>query len=109
MAETEDPKKSQAETPSESAKPGEPPRALPEIDFATFVLSLGTSVLLHLGELTDPDGKREKNVALAKQTIDMIGMLQDKTRGNLTEGEDKLLASLLYDLRVKYVDAVKKG
>ena len=109
MADTEDPKKSEPEQPSGTSKPGEPPRALPEIDFATFVLSLGTSVLLHLGELAEPNGQREKNLPLAKQTIDMIGMLQEKTRGNLTEAEEALLASLLYDLRVKYVDAVKKG
>lgn len=85
------------------------PRALPEIDFATFILSLGSSALLHLGEMTEPGGAPpEVNLPLAKQTIDIIAMLEEKTRGNLTDAEKKLLSSLLYDLRVKFVDAQKK-
>jgi hypothetical protein len=87
----------------------EPPQALPPIDFATFVLSLASSALMNLGEMPDPDtGTSQKDLPLAKQTIDILGMLEEKTRGNLEEAEDKLLRSLLYDLRVKYVDANKK-
>jgi hypothetical protein len=85
-----------------------PPQALPEIDFATFILSLGSSALVHLGETPDDDGERRSNLPLAKQTIDLLALIQDKTRGNLDEGESKLLAALLYDLRIKYVDATKK-
>lgn len=85
----------------------EPPRALPEIDFSTFVLSLGSSALMHLGEIEDPGGNNVRDLALAKQTIDIIAMLQEKTKGNLDAAEEHLLKSLLYDLRVKYVDAQK--
>jgi hypothetical protein len=79
--------------------------ALPEIDFGTFVMSLASSVLVHLGEISHPDS--EKNLPLAKQTIDILGMLQEKTRGNLSNDEQQLLTNLLYDLRMKYVAAHK--
>jgi hypothetical protein len=86
----------------------EPHRALPDIDFATFVLSLGTSALMCLGEISDPaTNERSLDLPLAKQTIDLLGLLERKTKGNLEEAEWKLLSSLLYDLRVKYVDAAK--
>jgi hypothetical protein len=87
----------------------EPPRTLPDIDFATFILSLGSSALLNLGEIVDPmTGKTDVNLPLAKQTIDIIAMLVEKTKGNLTAAEDQLVSSLLYDLRMKFVDAGKK-
>jgi hypothetical protein len=87
----------------------DPPRALPDIDFATFVLSLGSSALVNLGEMPNPEtGKPELDLALARQSIEILAMLQDKTKGNLSEAEDKLLGSLLYDLRIKYVDAQKQ-
>jgi hypothetical protein len=82
--------------------------ALPAVDFHTFVLSLGSSALLHLGELEPPDGgEPEKDLALAKHTIDILTMLEAKTRGNLTGAEEKLMESLLYDLRLRYVNATK--
>lgn len=84
-------------------------RALPALDFSTFVLSLASSAAVHLGLVPGPDGgEPKKDLALAKQTIDILGILQEKTRGNLDEGEDKLLQSVLYDLRVQYVDAQKQ-
>ena len=85
--------------------------ALPDIDFATFVLSLGSSALVHLGEMPDPDTGEASapNLPMAKHTIDILGMLEAKTQGNLDEAESKLLGSLLYDLRIKYVDAQKKA
>jgi uncharacterized protein DUF1844 len=82
---------------------------LPEIDFATFVLSLASSALLHLGQMPDPDTKKtESNLPMAKQTIDILAMLQGKTRGNLSRDEEQLLENLLYDLRLKYVEAAKR-
>ncbi|HEX2571475.1 MAG TPA: DUF1844 domain-containing protein [Polyangia bacterium] len=87
-------------------KDGDP--SLPAIDFATFILSLASSVLVHLGELESPEGPQAPNLPLAKQTIDILGLLSNKTRGNLTAEEDKLLTHLLYDLRLKYVDARKR-
>lgn len=86
----------------------EPPRTLPPVDFSTFVVSLGSSALMHLGELEEPgSGKTEKDLPLAKHTIDLLTMLQGKTKGNLTPGEEKLLESLLYDLRIRFVEAAK--
>jgi hypothetical protein len=82
--------------------------ALPAVDFHTFVLSLGSSALLHLGELEHPDGgAAEKDLPLAKHTIDILSMLEEKTRGNLTSAEEKLMQSLLYDLRLRFVNASK--
>jgi len=82
----------------------EEPTALPEINFATFVVSLSSSALIHLGIAPDPvTGEQKKDLAIAKQTIDMLAMLQEKTRGNLTEDEGQLMESMLYDLRMRYV------
>jgi hypothetical protein len=86
-----------------------PREAPPQIDFATFVLSLGSSVLAYLGEMDGTDGKVERDLPLAKQSLDLLGLIQEKTKGNLDAAEEKLLGSLLYDLRIKYVDAVKKS
>ena len=80
---------------------------LPEINFATFIFSLNTSVLVHLGIIDDPaSGKKVKNLALAKQTIDILGMLEEKTRGNLTKDEKSMLKHILYDLRMIYVKEI---
>jgi len=100
-----------AERPAEPVGP-KPARdaapLLPAVDFHTFVLSLGSSALLHLGELEHPEeGAPQKDLALAKHTIDILSMLQEKTKGNLTSAEEKLMESLLYDLRLRYVSASK--
>jgi len=100
----------------EEAGPGEPGEGkgaanepLPEINFSTFVISLSTQALMHLGEIPNPiTGKMEDDVPVAKQMIDIIGMLREKTRGNLDQGEEKLLDDVLFNLRMKYVEAVKK-
>lgn len=82
---------------------------LPEINFSTFVISLSTQALMHLGEIANPlSGNEERDVSVAKQMIDIVGMLQEKTRGNLTGGEAQLIEEILFDLRMKYVEAVKK-
>lgn len=80
-------------------------RTLPELDFSTFVLSLVTSAMVHLGEAPHPDGQTRKDLQLAKQTIDILGMLRDKTQGNLTPEEGQLVDEVLYDLRLRYVAA----
>jgi Domain of unknown function (DUF1844) len=90
-------------------KEHEPQGSLPEVDFGMFVMSLASSVLVHLGEIEHPESRaREANLPLAKQTIDLLGMLREKTRGNLSHEETQLLENLLYDLRMKYVDAKKR-
>ena len=82
---------------------------MPEIDFGTFIMSLASAALGHLGELPHPERQApEANLPLAKQTIDILGMLQGKTRGNLSRDEEQLLENLLYDLRLRYVEAAKK-
>ncbi len=86
---------------------GEHLMGLPEIDFSTFVLSLSSSALVHLGEAPDPStGKMDEQPYLAKQVIDILGMLQDKTKNGLTDEEQKLLCEMLYTLRMKYVGKV---
>lgn len=82
---------------------------LPEINFSTFVISLSTQALIHLGEVPSPlSGKIETDVPAGKQMIDLLAMLRDKTRGNLNSNEDRLMEDILFDLRMKYVEAVKK-
>jgi hypothetical protein len=78
---------------------------LPKIDFSTFVISLNSSALVQLGILDDPTTgeKGQKNLLLAKQTIDVLGMMEEKTKGNLNADEANMLKSILYDLRILYV------
>lgn len=77
---------------------------LPAVNFPTFILSLNASALLHLGAIEDPEtGRPSKNLPMAKQTIDILSMLADKTRGNLTQDEENMLKNVLYDLRIAYV------
>jgi len=87
---------------AEDASP--PPPPLPEINFATFVASLNASALLHLGAIEDPaTGKKAKNLPMAKQTIDILSMLEEKTAGNLATDEAHFIKNILYDLRIMYV------
>lgn len=86
---------------------GEEDSAPPSIDFNTFILSLSTSALLHLGKLPDAEDDSTVNLAHAKQSIDCIALLEEKTRGNLTGEEERLIAEVLYDLRIRFVAAKK--
>jgi hypothetical protein len=80
---------------------------LPEINFSSFLFSLSSSAFIHLGAIPDPNsGKTEKNLEVAKQTIDILGLLRDKTRNNLSPEEEILFDHLLYDLRMAYVREV---
>jgi hypothetical protein len=79
-------------------------RPATSIDFYTFCLSLGSSAFVHLGDAPHPEsGEAQANLVLAHQTIDILGMLQDKTKGNLTNEEARFLENLLVDLRLRYV------
>ena len=81
---------------------------LPALDFSTLVLSLSHSALLHLGDAPDPtSGARAVDLTLARQTIDLLAVLQDKTRGNLTGEEESLLSNVLLELRMRYVEVAQ--
>jgi len=79
----------------------------PRVDFSSFCLSIGTSALYHLGVVPDPETGQpaEPNLPVARQTIDSLEMLRDKTQGNLDEEESKLLDGLLYELHLRFVEA----
>jgi len=80
----------------------------PEITFASFVFSLSTQALVHLGEIPDPaDGTTHVNFEAARQIIDIIAILKEKTAGNLDPAEGALLENALYDLRMRYVERVR--
>jgi hypothetical protein len=85
-------------------------RKLPPIDFNTFVLSLASSAMVHLGEAPNPEtGKTETHLPLARQTIDLLALLQEKTKGNLTKDEATYLDHILYDLRLRCVAATERA
>jgi hypothetical protein len=82
------------------------PRALPPADFATLVLSLSSSALMYLGEGAEGQ-PLERNLPMAKHAIDLLTVLEEKTKGNLSSDEQHILESLLFDLRLRYVEALK--
>jgi len=102
---------SQAKEENQREEPFEEPisqgnEPLSEISFTNLILSISTSALIQLGEIEDPVSKQpSKNLSLAKQTIDLIGMLKEKTKGNLTGEEEKIVEHILYDLRMRFVKA----
>jgi hypothetical protein len=103
-AATEEPK-----APAAPEQASQAPREYPKPDFAALVVSLGSSALFHLGLVADPTTGEAgpPDLPLARQTIDLVDILQEKTRGNLTPEEEQLLQSLLTDLRMRYVEASK--
>ena len=92
------------------AREGSAPSAeLPTLDFSTFVLGIIGTAYVHLGDALNPDGRPEKSLDLARQDIDLLGLLQDKTKGNLTGEEERLLDQALYDLRMRFVEVSRAG
>ena len=81
-------------------------RKLPKVDFSTFVLSLATAALYQLGAVPDAstDQPTPADPLVARQTLETLEMLREKTLGNLTEEERKLIDSLLYDLRMRFIE-----
>jgi hypothetical protein len=108
-AEEEQKRDQQSEEPQTAPQPDsareEPEQGpLPEVSMATFVFSLSSSALVHLGEIPEPETNLTRvDLVIAKQIIDTLGMLQEKTKGNLSSDEENLLRSVLYDLRMRYV------
>jgi hypothetical protein len=108
---TEEPARGAPDAP---AAPGsaqdEQHHATEPVTFSTFVLGLSTQALLHLGEIPDPvTHVQARDLAAAKQVIDILGVLREKTRNNLQAGEETLLDSVLYDLRMRYVELARSG
>ncbi|MGZ6186701.1 MAG: DUF1844 domain-containing protein [Candidatus Binataceae bacterium] len=81
-----------------------------DISFGAFLMSLSTEALVHLGEMADPSsGQAQRDLAMAQQLIDILGMLREKTRGNLDHDEQALLDAILFDLRMKYVEIARRN
>lgn len=82
----------------------------PEVTFSSFVLSLSTTAMYHFGDFPDPVTKKaEKNLAAAKQTIDMLNMIKIKTVGNLDNNEKEIMEGILYELMMRYVKEKARG
>ena len=99
-----------ASAPEPQAPPGDPLTSPLDdiVSFSSFLLGLSTQALLHLGEIEDPvSGRVERDLGAAKHVIDILGILKDKTRGNLEQAEQQLLDAVLYDLRMRYVELVQ--
>lgn len=81
------------------------------ISFVAFILSLAHTAAVHFGDVPDPVGgrKADANLAAAQQMIDILALLDQKTRGNLTAEERQLLEQILFELRLRYVEASKEG
>ncbi len=101
----------EATVPPTAAGPAqtvEPPAHGMDLNFSTFIISLSTQALAHLGEIPNPiDRQIAVDLGAAKQLIDILGILKDKTKGNLDKPETDLLDGLLYDLRIRYVERVR--
>ena len=79
---------------------------MPEVTFISFILSLNTTALFHMGELVHPEsGRKVVDLELAKHTIDTLTLLADKTRGNLDSQENELLTKVLYELKMHFIKA----
>ncbi len=79
---------------------------MPEVTFSSFVLSLNTSALYHLGEIGDPEsGRKVVDLDLAKNAIDTLALLKEKTRGNLSNDESELLTRVVYELKMRFVQS----
>jgi len=96
--------------PTAAVPEGEHHHAEAEVTFTTFMVGLSTQALAALGEIPDPmSGERSKDLNAAQQLIDIIGMLREKTRGNLDRDEDGLIEAILFDLRMKYVELARQS
>jgi hypothetical protein len=92
-----------------SSQPGAQDLGPQDLTFASFVVGLSTEALALMGEMPHPaTGERMQDLIGAQQLIDIIGILQDKTRGNLSHDEDTLIDAILFDLRMKYVEKARR-
>ncbi len=97
-----------SEAPREAAESPRQPGSRPAMDFSTFIISLATSAMAYLGEVPDPTtGKSMQSLEGAQQMIEILSLLQEKTRGNLDPEEAQLLEEILYELRMKFLAKAK--
>lgn len=83
---------------------------MPEVTFSSLVLSFNTSALFHMGELVHPEsGQKMVDLELAKNAIDTLTLLDAKTKGNLDANEGELLTRVLYELKMRFVQACKEN
>ena len=84
---------------------------MPDLTFTAFVVSLATTAAIHFGDLVDPasGGRAEPNLDGAAQMIEILSLLEQKTRGNLTAEERQVLEQVLYELRMRFVEAKTGG
>ena len=82
---------------------------LPTLDFSAFIFGIVGTAYTHLGDAPTPDGATEIDLPLARQDIDLLGLLEEKTQGNLTGDEERLLEQALYDLRMRYIEVARKS
>ncbi len=83
---------------------------LPVANFESLISTMVTQALFAMGAIADPrTGQRMQHLELARHHIDMLGVIEEKTKGNLTEEETNLLATALYELRTRYIQAANAG
>lgn len=98
------PPETHSASPSSSDTSKDSTSSLPEMNFSSFIFSLSTTVMYHFGDFPDPaNGEAKRNLPAAKQTIDILSILKTKTEGNLDEHEKRMLDTILYELRMRYV------
>lgn len=96
-----------ADAQSNQADPSSLHSGLPKINFLTFLVSITHAAMVHLGEASEDGGPRHINLPLAKQNIDILELLKDKTKGNLDPEEQRFLDGTLRDLRLEYIRKCK--
>jgi hypothetical protein len=93
---------------TEQDRSGVDDEPLPKLDFSIFVMSIIASAHVHLGEMAAPDGHVERSLDLAQQDLDLLSLLEEKTKGNLTGDEERLLTQALAELRARFAEASKE-
>jgi hypothetical protein len=109
VSEDEDSASDSPSDADEAAYRAAAPNDIPPVDFNLLVLSLNTSALMHLGEAPHEGDPARPNLPMARHTIDMLCVLEEKTRGNLSGDEERLLHQVLFDLRMRFTRAASSG
>ena len=110
MAEKSKAAKEKQQGGQEEAGAGGQQQGMPPANFETLISTMATQALFAMGAFADPrTGQRYQNMDLARHHIDMLGVIEEKTKGNLTEEEQTTLASTLYELRTRYVQMASGG